>query len=227
MASASMLLIAFCFAGSLLGIVIDDEEQVGHAIFWEARKQPFNQASFDRSLAELGEATVNTTSAADEGNSALHWAFLHGDTSAITVLLNQKDIDIEHRNDQGVTPIFSAVMSETPFQETELLIKAGANLNASRTHINTTPLHEAVAYGKHKITRALLAKHVNINLQDNKGNTALHYSVIFNNVSDCRKLITAEANRHVRNSLQRTPLDMANLTGQTEMAKLLTQTITA
>lgn len=50
----------------------------------------------------------------------------------------------------------------------------------------------------------------NINIQDNDGNTALHYSMLLGDVISAKKLLSAGANKEIKNNKRLTPLDCLN-----------------
>ncbi|MEW6528235.1 MAG: ankyrin repeat domain-containing protein [Spirochaetota bacterium] len=73
-----------------------------------------------------------------------------------------------------------------------------------------------------KILMLLLDKGININHQDNCGNTALHHIVKLNRYKEIIKLLLDNgADVNIRNKKGQTPLDLAQKEGDNEIIHLL------
>lgn len=80
-----------------------------------------------------------------------------------------------------------------PCELSSLLIEAGADVNARRTHTGSTPLHEAACDETGREARQLLAAGADIHHTDKMGKSALHYAVSDNNVAMASLLLDAGA----------------------------------
>nr|DBA15732.1 TPA: hypothetical protein GDO54_003203 [Pyxicephalus adspersus] len=155
-----------------------------------------NQPEIVYDLITLGA----DVSAADcKGQTALHVAGTYGFSAVLRVFLalpHQKNLDIEARNYDGLTPLHCAVIaqnnayknsqntqnSQQQQRETltcvQLLLQMGANLTSQEIKSNKTVLHLAVQAGNiHLVKFFLQMPHIDlakfINLKAH-GNTALH-----------------------------------------------------
>lgn len=101
----------------------------------------------------------------------------------------------------------------------ELLLRAGADPNASNNHRRSTPLHYAAdgfitgpvwsADGQVETIRALLDKGANVHLQDKNGATPLHRAVRTRCAAAVRCLLAAGASPTVKNKPGSTPFHLA------------------
>jgi ankyrin repeat protein len=92
-------------------------------------------------------------------------------------LANNKQFDIDHRNQSGLTALHMAIrVSNTA--AAKFLLSNGANPNAADEN-GYTPLHVAAKYAKDMDIVELLLdrKDTNVDYLDNEGNNALHYAM--------------------------------------------------
>lgn len=64
------------------------------------------------------------------GNTPLHQACINGQGEVVKAMLAKGDIDLNARNDEKLTPLFMAVMSDN-LLIADLLLEAGADPNIS------------------------------------------------------------------------------------------------
>ncbi|KDO31845.1 hypothetical protein SPRG_03765 [Saprolegnia parasitica CBS 223.65] len=84
-----------------------------------------------------------------------------------------------------------------------------------------TLLHLAAGRGYERLTRALLAKHVELNDQDDGGKTALVVAVLSANIAIFRLLVDANADVHITTSEGYSAFYIAARTNQAAMAQVL------
>lgn len=202
-ATAFMLIAAFCFAESMVAA------NIGYEIYTAAKQIPFNQAVFDQKIADL-HANVNTQDA-NGGATALHWAINYNAKGAIEVLLRQNGINLELANAGGNTPLMIAIAKQNPII-VDLLIKRGANAETINPNNGQTALHVAALKNikSIQIALALIAENADINSIDADGNTPLHIAAKNGNVHICQLLIVEGANKNAINNSGETPLNLAN-----------------
>ncbi len=147
------------------------------------------------------------------GNSPLHSATLSDNELLINLLLSVKDINVNVHNSKGETPLYLAAVHDRG-AILESLIKDGADLCA-RTNKGETPLIGSLRYGGETIKILLDSKGIEscINIQDSKGNTALHYvveSMPF--IEVISMFLKKEADIiEVKNNNGQSPLDIAQI----------------
>ena len=106
-----------------------------------------------------------------------------------------KEGEINFQDSNGDTLLFKAFTSE----QTELLLKAGANPNIQNNN-GSTPLHWVISTEQMKL---LLKAGANPNIQTDYGLTPLHFS---KNVEQTKLLLEAGANPNIQNNYGNTPL---------------------
>ncbi|MBA3722845.1 MAG: ankyrin repeat domain-containing protein [Parachlamydiaceae bacterium] len=112
--------------------------------------------------------------------------------------------DINARNKNGKTPLLRAIVIRPELVET--LLKYNPDLNASDKW-GKTPLMLSI---DQNISRLLLSKGANIDLQDNQGNTALMNAILDNRPTGVQLLlIYSKANIFLENKKKETALSIA------------------
>ena len=125
------------------------------------------------------------------------------------------------------TPLFKAIT--TKLEIIDLLVKAGANVNA-RNKYDETVLHKACEYEDVELIMYLLGKEVDVNAVDDQGKTPLLVA-LYGYISDekerleiVRKFIEKGANVNVKDTIDKnTPLHLACDKGDIEIVKLLVE----
>jgi ankyrin repeat protein len=115
----------------------------------------------------------------EEGNNALILALMSKKPSLPVIReLIKRTKNIEHRNDDGETPLMAAAMKGIEKAVT-LLLERGANIHA-KDNDGATPLMYAAMGGQNtNIINLLLKKGARINERDNDGYTALHNAIFW------------------------------------------------
>lgn len=154
------------------------------------------------------------------GYTALHRCFSAEEANAI---LNLGLIDVNVKNDQGMTPLNMAVMNET-LEVAEVLLKRGADVNVKDKN-KCSPLHNACILRYEKFTSRdeafvglLLEHNADINARTVLGNTPLHYASQYGTTRMVELLIGAGADLNSKNNYGCTPFDVCH---NYEMKKLL------
>ena len=146
--------------------------------------------------------------------SALHLA---KSAEAINLLLD-KGADINAIDNEGNTALHIAV-KQNKIELAKVLIRNGANIE-SKTETGFISIHLATRNGNWEIVKLLIANGCDVNAVDGDESTALHYCELFFCEDKREKmvfikiaelLLASGANLHVRDAINRTPLDWANI----------------
>jgi ankyrin repeat protein len=161
---------------------------------------------------ELGDLPLHV--AAQTGNVEIaEWLLAHG-------------ADVNATAKAGWTALHWAVYWQHPAMA-DLLLRHQAAVDA-RNSIGFTPLHWAAIRGDKELVEKLLAAHADVNGGDYELRTPLHYAVYWEQKGVVETLIAhhADVNAHDHADLHPhgngiTPLDVADMYGRFEIAKLL------
>ncbi|KAK3104827.1 hypothetical protein FSP39_011109 [Pinctada imbricata] len=165
----------------------------------------------------LGSSRVDFAVANGKGFNVLQWAVLKKSSSAVDFILSRKKDVIEAKTADGQTALHIAASNGFVEIVSALIFKGKCDINV-RDKKKRTPLMLAVA-GTHKRTTEILikAEGIEINAQDENGNTALHiaqksgassYDGTVSNEIICN-LVEAKADIGLKNKNGKTPLDLA------------------
>ena len=105
----------------------------------------------------------------------------------------------------------------------DILLNAGANIEAKCTNYSFTPLLVAIQNNQNLATEKLLQRAANINAKDKDGNTTLHFAAITGNEIIGRKLIEMGVNVNAMDNQGITPLYLAKYCKHPNVVNLLKQ----
>ena len=94
-------------------------------------------------------------------------------------------------------------------EEALQLIRQGEDPNAKHSCKGMAALHIASINGNKDVVRLLQARDININIQDDDGNTALHHAVSSNNLDILKTLLMHKLDVNIQNRFGQTPLHVA------------------
>lgn len=115
------------------------------------------------------------------------------------------------RNNEGQTPLMFALKSKQPVAFAELLWKYKANIDIADKAGRTALMHlsDDVVFEGDEVFSWLFAKKVNLNRQDNDGNTALLINAVTYRDEPTELLLKAGADPNIRNEMGHTALTRA------------------
>jgi len=137
--------------------------------------------------------------------------------------------ETESINTEGNTPLLIAVSKPDNEKAVESLLRAGADINTTDP-AGRNALLVCVDSSQKDYIGFLVSEGIDINSQDDDGNTGLHYlfsKVLANKlyIPMCkeitRPLLEKEADPSIRNKAGKAPLDLAVESGESELIDLL------
>ena len=103
------------------------------------------------------------------------------DSTALKTLINDSNVDLF--DTVGVNLLTRAVMT-ADYNIVKILLDNGANPNLiNKTKTGSTPLMMASGYKSLKIAKLLLKKGADVNIPDNNGDPAIHWSAYYGNLT--------------------------------------------
>ncbi|XP_065841435.1 putative ankyrin repeat protein RF_0381 [Oscarella lobularis] len=159
--------------------------------------------------------------------NCVHGAAINGHANVIRVLAQSSKCDFNVQRKDGWAPIHLTSHNGHVEAVRALVTDAKCKVNLE-TEGGEGPLHKAVTNGHYKIVEILLAAGAPIDMPDKFGCTALHDAVQWGQKRIVRLLLEADCRVTAKNNKNKhTPLDLAKLEGQTEIAQLLDAGINA
>ena len=159
-----------------------------------------------------------------DGNTALHYAFRRKFLDVAHKLLTL-GANVNLQDKDGKTPLHHAISRRVLRRDTVLtcLVKNGADIN-SCANDNCTPLMIASRHNRVNAVTFLVEHGANMDLQDEDGNTALHYAIYNNSFKVARKLLTLGASQ-LHNTDRLTPLLLASKRCMTSLVETFIETL--
>ena len=153
-----------------------------------------------------------------DGCTALLVAATNGHLAVVRLLIEQ-NADVDARTSTNSTPL-TAAASRGHLDIVRCLVENGADVNARNIFRLITPLMLACGYGLIDVASYLVENGADIHLEDNIGNTALHYAVRRGNVELVDKLLALGAEQK-QNHKGLTPLLAASNDCRVEIVEYL------
>ncbi|UCE40120.1 MAG: DUF2867 domain-containing protein [Candidatus Aminicenantes bacterium] len=177
-------------------------------------------------LLIAGGSKMNFTD--EVGNTPLHTAVLYRNPENLNEILKMNP-EIDAINGEGFTPLHLAVQRADNEKAIEILLQRGANLNIPDPAGRNALLVSVGSHVKDYI-ELLVSNGIDIDSQDYRGNTALHYpmmNVLENkeylpySIEFVKTLVGEGADPHVRNKEGKSPMDLAEESEENELLNLL------
>ena len=147
-------------------------------------------------------------------------AAMRGDVEAVRTLIDQ-GADVNTAQGDGMTALHWAAARDQAVL-VDLLVTAGADLQATTRVGSYTPLHVTGRNGGAAAVKALLAAGADVHIVTGTGVTALHLAAMGGNAEAVAALLTAGAQVDAREPAHgQTPLMIAAAQGRTEAVEIL------
>jgi ankyrin repeat protein len=161
-------------------------------------------------LIDSGADVEGATSPAVGGDQPLHLAAARPSSASTAKLLIKRGARLDARNKAGKTPLIAAVMADN-FEVADVLLAAGADLEAVDSKLGASPLSWAACWGRFRAAKYLLSKGAQINRRTGpEGDTALHQAVMCCHGPDMIKYLVAKgADVNATNYKGLTPMERA------------------
>jgi ankyrin repeat protein len=167
-----------------------------------------------------GEAAVNVPD--QRGVTPLHLAVKLRCHAAVEVLLRHPAIAVDRADEAGQTPLMAAVL-EDDHEAAGKLLEAGANPRVGAKSGLSAVFMTVMDREDQQMVRLLAtaASGRHLSMQDERGNTMLHYAVMKHTPAIVRLLLSEGADRGTRNGEGLTPLQLASDYGFADIERLL------
>ncbi len=149
-------------------------------------------------------ANINATNIS--GWTALHYACDRGNSPVVKLLI-ESGADVQFFTPGMSTPPILWAALRGQIDTTEMLLRAGADINTS-DNMGHTALHYACSSGSEDLAKLLVAKGADIGAKASNGNTPLHKACSIPNLGIIKTLIEAGADVNQPNASGQTPFDM-------------------
>ncbi|KAH8863464.1 Ankyrin-3 [Schistosoma japonicum] len=173
------------------------------------------QQGHDRVVAHLLEKDSRSRG----GMPALHIAARKDDANAVSLLLNNAEVNVNHQSQPGFTPLHIAAHYGN-VTVARVLIERGADVNFQAKN-NITPLHVAAKWGRGGMVQLLLNSNALVDCRTRDGLTPLHCAARSGHAELASLLMGAGANPSAKTRNGLTPLHMAAQGNNEEVARVL------
>lgn len=147
------------------------------------------------------------------------WEGIHGNDLRKVALALNLGADVNTKEKSGMSPLHRA----RSVTIAELLISAGAKVNAEDDEDGWSPLAVAAYYDNVALAEYLISAGADVNSKDKWGQSPLHWVVSLGNKAPAELLISAGAKVNAKDKWGESPLYEAVLRGNKEMQDLLKQ----
>ena len=200
----------------LLGESINRDSPDSHGrtpLFYAARQGHL------RTVQLLLESRADPNVPTRMGETPLFPAVHNGHLAIVRLLLLEKEVDCDHQNEFGATPLLYASEGSNP-KMVQLLLESGADLE-SKDDSDRTPLSHAAEDSNLKMVQLLLESGADLETRDESNRTPLSYAAERGNLEIVQLLLEHKADPESKDESDRIPLSYAAERGYLEILRLL------
>ncbi len=162
-------------------------------------------------IKEILKKNVKLNEVDSEGFTALDKAIQLGNDNIAKVFIDN-GADVEKPNKRGFTAVLTAITKGNIPILRYMFEKGKVHINLETGPNKLTPLKIATLNGSLFIFDEVLKQKPNVNQQDPKGNTALHYAILTKNYEKMVALKKAGASVSIKNNEEISPMDLVKAT---------------
>ena len=173
-------------------------------------------------LMNLGPSIDINQQDEQNGQSPIIYASIKNNTTAIKLLLNHPEINVNQCDNHGWNALFYAAKNNH-LPNTQLLVEHGADINVIATDTGQTPIIYSAMINQIDIINWLVKQpHINVNHRDNDGCNALFYAVKNKNLQITELLTESGANVNaIVHESHQTPLIEATMQNRVDIVRFL------
>lgn len=149
------------------------------------------------------------------GTCLLHCYAVSNNITAVIWLLSRPQVKVDILNGKRRTPLRIACSNGHQLIA-RLLCNKGADPNIIGDD-KSTPFLRSLETRLFEVTQMLLSYNIDVNIQDDKGNCALHYAVMYRKTDIIYQLAILGADKTLKNNQGKTPIDYCD----TDASKIL------
>lgn len=186
------------------------------------------QRKNNKEAAKLVKRDINVNYSDYDGNTPLIYVasglpfeiYNRDESYSFIKLLLRAGAEIEQSNNEGVSPLMTAIIHENTWGALAL-IEEGANVNKSFGEYSITPLIKAINLKMTKVTRTLINAGADIHFRDELDLTPILWASVGDSYKIVKLLVESGANIEDTTLLGETPLMLAIEEGNIEIVRYL------
>lgn len=154
---------------------LHEEQQTSPAVSYSPETSVSSYTATEEQEMPAPAPVSEVTPSADDlpaGTTPLHRAVMAGKPSLVREALDAPNVNLDARDEMDRTPLMIAAQMDRS-TSAEMLLEAGADVDAASTKYGTTVLMMAAMNGYHEVVEVLLQHKASVNQPNKSGYTAL------------------------------------------------------
>jgi len=142
-------------------------------------------------------------------------------SNIIRLYLSRKEFDLDVKDSQGNNLLIHFLVNNNNFENISKLLSLNEGLVNQVNDKKESPLTIATKLGDENIVKYIITRNVNMDYQDELGNTALHYALESGNKYIINTLAYYHADINIKNREGKSPIEIAKASENDEIINLL------